>query len=320
MNLSKLILPLSLAVATTSFAQNTNKANFIPDKDEVKINQIDSLPNVIYANALNYKGEAQDLAMDIYFPAKSEDKAQKRPFVLIIHGGGFVYGSKEWMTYLSQEFAKHGFVTANMSYRLGMESEADAASALYRAQQDANAAMRYVVKNADEFHVDLDWLFIGGTSAGAFTSLITAYGQQAEWNAGFPQLETELGALTSSGNDIQTDFSIKGIFNHMGAVSPMVVQPEEMLPTISFHGDNDQRVNIDTSFMGIGSRAIHDKLTTEGVCNDLTIVPGGRHDIYWSAEGNSFMVERASCFFKSIIIDNCTDYKATEDVPAKCSD
>lgn len=53
--------------------------------------------------------------MDIYFP---EGFNQNTPVVFLIHGGGFVAGTKEQFTHVAKLFMAKGFVTVNLSHRL----------------------------------------------------------------------------------------------------------------------------------------------------------------------------------------------------------
>lgn len=47
------------------------------------------------------------------------DTLTNRPFILLIHGGGFVGGDKSSWEDECKEFAKRGYVTASINYRLG---------------------------------------------------------------------------------------------------------------------------------------------------------------------------------------------------------
>lgn len=313
-----LCLVLSINYAS---AQLCTQDNRFSNPEFFSSTQIDSLKNVSYGTALNYMGEPEDLKMDFYFPNNDTDTMAKRPFILLIHGGGFVSGQREDFTYDCKEFAKRGFVAATMSYRLGYDEtiEGNIAKGLYRAQQDANAALRYAVANAASLKIDSSLVFLGGSSAGAVTTLYTSYGSQSEWNQALPQLEATLGALKSSGNKLTQTFTIKGIYNHSGSIQPGTLNPEDLIPMISFHGELDKIVPIDKNPDGaIGSRPIHDLLNDAGVCNDLTIAPNDGHIIYYSGEGPDFKINRIACFFKSLICDTCTSFIATEDVPASC--
>lgn len=304
-----------------SIAQYCTKDNRFTNAEFFSGTQYDSLTNVTYGNAINHDGESEDLKIDFYYPSDSKDGLSKRPFILLIHGGGFTHGKKEHMTYQCQEFAKRGFVTATMSYRLGYNRDmlADAANAVYRAHQDASAALRYVIEHAERLRIDPSWIFMGGTSAGAITSLYTTYASQEEWNQAIPQIESRLGPLYSSGNKLKHTYKIRGIYNNQGAVAPVTLSPEDLIPMISFHGELDQVVPIDQGYTGLGSRAIHNMLSDAGVCNDFTIVPTGRHGVFMNPEGADFRIDRVTCFFKSLFCDTCTNFLSSATVQANCS-
>jgi len=267
-------------------------------------------------------GNLQDLKMDVYFPNTDIDTQEKRPLILLIHGGSFTGGTKESMTYHSKELSKRGFVVATMSYRLGYNREVfgNIQKAVYRAQQDANTALRYIASQKEKLEIDMSWVFIGGSSAGAITSLSTSYASQEEWNKIAPQFESDLGPLESSDNSLNEIFDIKGIYNFMGAILPIVFNSGDLIPTISFHGDLDTTVPIGKSMMtGFGSRPIHEMLIEAGVCNDLTIVPNGGHGIYRSKKDVDFRISRVACFFKSLIYNTCVDFMAEKSVRSTCT-
>ena len=284
--------------------------------------EIDTQLDVVYAtNVIDWQGNSQDLAMDVYYPSLSIDQLEKRPFVLLIHGGAFQFGSKESIRNQCEEFAKRGYVAATMQYRLRFDT-ADPlgqVSAVYRANQDAHAAMRFVTENADMLNIDTDALFIGGGSAGAITALNVIYIDQEEWTTGFPQIVSELGPLTSSGNDLTNTFNLKGVFNNWGSNRVATMQVEEMVPSIAFHGALDNIVPIGDVSGTFGSGALHDLYLANGVCSEITIDPQGGHTIYVDQAGTEFRVARASCFFKSIFCDDCRTFETEEQVFADCS-
>lgn len=77
--------------------------------------------------------------------------------MIFIHGGGFQNNSKTggYSAIVCQGFAKRGYVSATIDYRLGVEKSGTDSSgkpaktntdyweALYRAQQDGKAAVRF---------------------------------------------------------------------------------------------------------------------------------------------------------------------------------
>jgi acetyl esterase/lipase len=106
--------------------------------------------------------------------------------MVFIHGGGFVSGDKGAITIrnICESFTKRGYVCASIQYRLVGDNptyEAGPAtnlSVLYRsmnaASQDAAKAIRWLRQNAATYHIDPTRIGIGGSSAGAITSLYTA--------------------------------------------------------------------------------------------------------------------------------------------------
>jgi hypothetical protein len=292
--------------------------------------QLSEQLNVIFANATDYTGSNQNLKLDVYYPNPAIDAMPLRPFILLIHGGSFVSGTKAKLTQECIEFAKRGFVAATINYRIGVDCNTDNISlekAEYRAQQDAHAALRYIVQNAASFGIDTSWIFAGGESAGAVTALGLVYNSQSEWNSFTPGIQTALGNLNTSGNTLTNVFSLKGIFNNWGGMAKDVIQTNEMLPMVSFHGDADNTVPIDSANAGgcinnintYGSRPLHNLLISNAVCSELTVKPAGGHGVYKDSLGTIFRVGRACCFFKSLFCNNCVSFFQTDSVPANCS-
>lgn len=325
-----LTLLFSLVFAISSNAQLcTNDGRFTNDPF-FSDGQISTQFNILYGNALDWTGSNVQLRLDAYYPSLTIDTLPLRPLILMVHGGGLISGDKSNYSRVCREFAKRGFVALSINYRLGVNCLTDSISeekAKYRAQQDIHAAFRYATQNASVLRVDTSWMFIGGGSAGSVAALGVVYLNQSEWNTFTPGLETMLGGLTTSGNSLTNTFSIKGVFNDWGAMLKASMQPDEMLPMVSFHGDADSTVNLDSSFAGgcyvvdksYGSRSMHNLLIDNGVCSDLSVRIGGGHGVYQdSTFGTPFRVGRASCFFRSLFCNNCSSFYQTDSVTASC--
>ena len=77
-------------------------------------------------NAITSSGpwERQDLQMDIYsssnptFTSQS-DGVRRRPAIIVIHGGGFIAGTRanEFAVEEAQFYASHGYVAMSIDYR-----------------------------------------------------------------------------------------------------------------------------------------------------------------------------------------------------------
>jgi hypothetical protein len=287
--------------------------------------------NIQYGIASNFQGNSYKLLMDLYYPNLSVDLSPKRPFIMLFHGGGFSSGDKQSgdIRDLCIHLAMRGFVCASVNYRLGDAfTEYGQFKARYRAIQDGNAALRYVVNNANTVRIDTNWLFVGGQSAGSLLALGMVYSDQFELDSisllyNTTSISVELGNLHSSGNNLTNTYSVKAIFNNWGAVAGSEVDIDEMIPTIAFHGELDATVLIDAdnSFLHYtlnGSRAIHYDLTANNICSEITIDTKGDHGIYRNSS-SLFRAQRASCFFRSVFCNNCTSFYTTDSVPSNCS-
>ena len=94
----------------------------------------------------------------------------ERPLIIWAHGGSFVAGSKTGtdVVPLAEDFAKMGYVTASISYRLGMENtplpgpdSVDATETVIRAVHDGRAAVRFFrkdyVENGNTYKAQMFW-------------------------------------------------------------------------------------------------------------------------------------------------------------------
>jgi hypothetical protein len=155
--------------------------------------QYDSLINVKYGTATNFLGGVDTLKMDIYAPICSDvNQSSKRPLLIWVHGGAFLAGDKSEtsITNMCRQFARRGYVTASINYRLGFVAD-DAAHtcnypnyncifatdtsewsrAYFRAIQDGKGALRYLLNRASTWQIDPSNVFIAGESAGSFVAL-----------------------------------------------------------------------------------------------------------------------------------------------------
>jgi acetyl esterase/lipase len=239
--------------------------------------------------------ENQDLFIDIYQPIG--DVLSKRPLILLAHGGAFIGGDKADMQVYCEAYAKKGFVTASVQYRLmtGWPSKESFYNALIEAVSDMKAAYRFFksdAANANLYRVDTTKIFIGGYSAGAITALHTAYLDEGDYiDSLASRLLIKNGGINGNTGDAEnrshSTKDIFGVLNFSGALakSGLLDSGEPML--MSYHGDMDNVVPIDSSvFLGlvplVGSRPLAVEATAKGIPNVLEVVPGGDHTNIYS--------------------------------------
>ncbi len=116
--------------------------------------------------------------LDVYYP---EGTSQPLPTIVSIHGGGYVYGTKEIYRLYGMDMAKRGFAFVNFNYRLAPKWKFP--SPLY----DTNSVMEWVCRNAARYHLDPSRIILLGDSAGAqLTSQYAAIASNPEYAARFP--------------------------------------------------------------------------------------------------------------------------------------
>ena len=119
------------------------------------------------------------LFLDIYQPDTAE-AGWKRPVMIAIHGGGFLFGDKGEMNNLCRELAARGYVCFSINYRLVPDdppglSQDQYTRTVMAAVADAYHAAQWIEANATKYQADAGRMFIGGSSAGAVTSMLLAY-------------------------------------------------------------------------------------------------------------------------------------------------
>ncbi|WP_158534914.1 beta-L-arabinofuranosidase domain-containing protein [Mucilaginibacter hurinus] len=140
---------------------------------------VDSVVNIQYGSAPDYKNKKQNLLLDFYEPR--DDKAAKRPLVIYVHGGGFTEGTRKWpsVKIMCEKMAQRGYAVASIDYRLdptfkGFYSNTDR-RAIADAMHDLKAAIRFFKANQAKYRIDTVNIITGGESAGAITAMAAAY-------------------------------------------------------------------------------------------------------------------------------------------------
>jgi acetyl esterase/lipase len=131
-------------------------------------NKVDIEKNILYQEVTNYSGQKEKLYLDVFKP--KGDTESNRPAILWIHGGSFTTGTKDFGIErdLATEFAKKGYVTVNINYRLRKTSSN---AAIKDAIEDASSALGWLALNSEKYGVDAKRIIVAGYSAGAITAI-----------------------------------------------------------------------------------------------------------------------------------------------------
>ncbi len=244
-------------------------------------------PNIVYHIANNYQDR-----LDVYTPA---DAVRPMPVVIVIHGGGWVEGTKEERVLEMMPYLQMGFAAVNVEYRLGRVSLAPA------AVEDCRCALHWVFANAKKYNFDPERVVLQGGSAGGHLALMTgmltsAAGFDRECRA--PQ-DDYWKANPGTSNDprvaaIVNWFGITDVLDELHGpnakgyavvwlgdqpnadeiakrASPINYVTSSVPPIITIHGDKDELVPYSQAVR------LHKALDAARVPNQLYTVPGGNH-------------------------------------------
>ena len=263
--------------------------------------------------------EVHDLSMDIYQP--SGDVVTNRPLIIFAHGGTFIFGSKNNPTVveLCERFAKRGYVTASINYRLSGDffglfeqftfytSTDNAYEVVVNAMMDGKAAVRYfrkdVAENSNIYGIDPDQIWAGGNSAGGVLFLHVGHVQSidefiAPLDANRASIATEV--FNSIGGDIEGNSGnagysskISGVISLAGALHMSEYVDLSDVPSVFAHGDNDGVVpyncngfqNNPSYDQLCGGGALINNFQNLGINTDLLTFPGDGH-CPWDASTN----------------------------------
>ena len=134
------------------------------DKDRERLDSEDfSACGVEIISNLSYKNDGDSYHnFDIYY---GNSKYKPLPTIIVVHGGGLVYGTKELDKNIGIYFAQNGFNVANINYRLLPDVT------LPDQIKDVADAFSYIYENFSKLKLNRDKIFILSDSAGSLLSL-----------------------------------------------------------------------------------------------------------------------------------------------------
>ncbi|WP_216679421.1 alpha/beta hydrolase [Hymenobacter siberiensis] len=250
---------------------------------------------VAFGAAVNSVGTNQALLMDIYQP--TGDALARRPVIIFAHQGGFVTGLRTdaYMVDVCTKFARLGYVTASIDYRLldfsivlggGFDTVNIAKSAI-RGMQDLRAAVRFFRKDAataNAYRVNPGYIIVGGSSAGAFAALEVGYLDKAPEVPAYVGIVALGGVEGVSGNPGYSSLP-QAVLNLSGATeSPNYIEAGNA-PLCSVHGTADGTVPYLQGRVGsflppkyvYGSGRLNPRATALGIRNTLRTLRGAGH-------------------------------------------
>jgi acetyl esterase/lipase len=212
--------------------------------------------DIIFGSTVNYKGEPEDLLLDVYSP--SEEKAENRPAMFLIHGGGFRPKQDKTQSYIvdmARQFAARGYVCFSTNYRTREKPKEDPEGTLNDALEDVSAALEWVRENASSLGIDPEKIVVAGGSAGGMIAVNLCYPSETFGDK----------------NDLS---GVRALVNLWG--SPWQnfnfyrVSPGDV-PAVIVHGTEDASVAYKNSL------ELVNQLESNGIANKLISIHGAGH-------------------------------------------
>ena len=251
---------------------------------------------VEYTDVYNWSALDSGLDMDIYQPVG--DTVTNRPVLIFAHGGVYVAGNKNNppMVSLCEAFAKRGYVTASIQYRLtsSLSLLSPDASDIFsqtvlNSVSDMKAAVRYfrkdVAENNNAYGINPDFIFVGGYSAGALTAAHLSVIDDNQVPAEFQSFYDVAGGIEGNSGNSGYSSEVSGAILLAGAINTLDFIDADDEPIVSLHASDDNTVsyecanalgNASLPFL-CGSGKIHEELQNVGVINDLYTFTSGGH-------------------------------------------
>ena len=249
-------------------------------------NRFSTTSNIVYKIANRYEAK-----LDLYRPSKP---AEPTPVVMMIHGGGWLFGTKEDSVLYLLPWLQMGFAAVNVEYRMGSVSLAPA------AVEDCLCALHWIGRNAKKYRFDLGRVVVTGGSAGGHLALTTAmipssagfenecvFEDDEGWTGAITDTRPKVAAVVNWFGITDVADMIQGKNLHGYAVSWLGGQPNRedlarrvspltyvragLPPVLTIHGDADKLVPYSHAVR------LHEALTKAGVRNQLLTLPGAGH-------------------------------------------
>lgn len=149
------------------------------------------IPEVTRINDLAYGPDEKWHLLDLYLPKNCTGKI---PTIIHIHGGGWIYGTKETYQFYGLSLAKEGFAFVNFNYHLGPDVQFPG------ILDDVDLLMHWVAQHGEDYQLDLDNVFLAGDSAGGqmveqYLAILTNEAYRQAFGYQLPKLTIREAAL-----------------------------------------------------------------------------------------------------------------------------
>ncbi|WP_276483076.1 alpha/beta hydrolase [Paraflavitalea pollutisoli] len=236
-----------------------------------------------------------NLDLHLFLP-DSIDKSKKYPVMVYFSGGSWTQGNPEWDFYNCAAYAKKGWVSVSVEYRVADRYE----TTPFEAVKDARSAIRWLRTHAGEYNIDTHRIVASGNSAGGHLVLTTVLAD--DWNEKTDHRQYSASpniALVNAGAynlvaDEHTDWISRDLKDKslVKKISPLHLLRPGPPPILIIHGTNDQSVNY--AF----AKELADSLTKLGNDFEFHTLEGAPHYIWFDRRFSKQVAKLRSDFLR----------------------
>ncbi|MDR0704705.1 MAG: alpha/beta hydrolase [Planctomycetaceae bacterium] len=253
-----------------------------PTQKTVPVKQTEQDSFIVLENIPYIKNGGIHQQLDLYLPKNYQTATQPFPLIIVIHGGGWIGGSKDSAKFVewSRFLAENGYAVAAINYRLRPKF------LLPTQIIDSKSAVRWLRANAKRYNLDAEHFGAIGSSAGGHlaSSLGTsAHVKEFDQGENLDQSGTVQAVVDFCGpSDFLTfradEKSAKGLFGENAGnqdiiekTSPLHTVTKNAAPFLIVHAIDDERVPMEQG------KRLHESLQKSGVESDFIELSSGGH-------------------------------------------
>lgn len=243
------------------------------------------------------------------------------PTCILVHGGGFINGTKQhYITPLFEPLSKAGFTWFTIDYRLAPDHRWPACA------DDVTTAVRWVREHAEEYKVDVNRIALIGESAGGH--LVSWVGTRNETDklglaAVVPiyaphDLEFQVKSRGALGPSMTALLGLTELnedaWGKLRRASPATNLPRGLPPFLLIHGTKDEQVPYEQS------TRFQQQVKALGNTCDLITVENGVHGMGgWAKLGSDYQPQLVAWLTKSMKVQTSSSDAPTTPFPGKKS-
>lgn len=240
------------------------------------------------------------------------DDEKLRPGIVLIHGGGWVGGSRKAFESTARDLAAAGYVVANIDYRLATEAQFPG------AVLDCKAAVRWMRAESEKLGVDPKRIAAIGGSAGGHLAGMVATTAGDPWfadNGNHPDRSDAVQAAIMMGSGVDQVARVRetpggsvkscviffgGEYDEVPEVyakgSPITHLSKSTPPLLMIDGEKDRP--------GERYGEFRKKLDSLGVRNEFRMIPGAKHGEWGKPAFRPLFVGAMTEFLASVFPEN----------------